>query len=241
MFGLDQRLEFNGQDLTRWCVIEDVRLPLMAPVRNDWHDQLTLRTGRKHRRSVSMPMTIEIDARLWEQPDQTLEEVAAELAACLHTDGPAVLTVNGRNYNAVVDGSIDRSDWFDLNAAIPIRFVCGDGTWFSDEITLDLPDASSVVAIAGTAPNRPLIELTLIATATTVFVKTGGNEMKLIGSWPAGTVFMFDCENNTVSINGTVDNTAMTLGSRPLELAPGLNTIERSAGTAKLTYAPRYF
>jgi len=241
MFGLDQRLEFNGQDLTRWCVIEDIRLPLMAPVRNDWHDQLSMQSGKKHRRSQSMQMVIEIDARLWEQSDQTLEEVAAELAACLQTDGPAVLTVNGRNYNAVIDGSITRQDWFDLNSGVQLQFVCGDGTWFTDEITLDLPDASSVVAIAGTAPNRPLIELTLIATATTVFVKTGGNEMKLTGSWPAETVFVFDSENNTVSINGTIDNTAMTLGSRPLELAPGLNTIERSAGTAKLTYAPRYF
>lgn len=243
MFGLDQRLEFNGQDLTRWCVIEDIRLPLMAPVRNDWHDRLSTQSGKRHRRSQSMQMVIEIDARLWEQSDQTLEEVAAELAACLKTDGPAVLSVNGRNYNAVIDGSITRQDWFDLNSGVRLQFVCGDGTWFSDEITLDLTAGSNVTALGSTADTPAVIKLTASGAVSTVKAKIGTDEITIkreTGTWPKGTVFTIDTEDGMVLIGLNDGRKYLTLDSRFGLLKPGNNTVVLTGGGGSIAYYPRW-
>lgn len=240
-------LEFNGTDLTQYVTLEAVRFPVLAPVRNDWIENISNRFGRVHRRARPGLTPIEVDVRIWAKPSSapasTVADIVSQLASVLSTDEPKTLVIGTRYYNAILDGETNLQEFFDLNASVTLRFVTGEGTWHGTKITQILTAGSNVTALGSTADTPAVIKLTASGAVSTVKAKIGTDEITIkreTGTWSNGTVFTIDTEDGMVLINSIDGRKYLTLDSRFGLLKPGNNTVVLTGGGGSIDYCPRW-
>src|SRR5690625_3224128 len=107
-----------------------------------------------------------------------LQKIKEDMAEWLIHDEPKPLIFKdepGRTYYAVVDGSLDLDELVRWGDGV-ITFICPDPYKYGEEKTVEFSEDSTVIENNGTAPAKPIIELTAKEKSTFAMVTLGDEQ-----------------------------------------------------------------
>mgnify|MGYP002516987463 CR=1 FL=1 len=218
-------ITFRGHDLSPYCTAETTLKPLAV-------SEPKTRTvpGRPGALLVggSMP-PVEIKVKLMMRADRRMD--ASELAGVRHTlagwlggtvGGELVLPEEpGLSYRDCVVTKVRAWDALFEDGCCEVTFTAHDPVAYGElrHVT------SSTFDVGGTWVTKPV--LTVITKPSNTFLVTldGERELRLLTSTKTGDIYVFDCSNNRLTVNGEVADERVAVGSDFFSLEPGSHSL----------------
>ena len=231
---------YDGHDLSPWLRCNPQR-PILPPVENSTQE-VPGRDGARLVRSKLGTLAIPVKVRLKARRGDDVSDLRHMLAAMLRSEEPAPLVLPDdptRYHLAVLDGSSDLDRlWYTGSAEL--TFLCPDPVAYGEARKAAM-GASVAVNVAGTHPTAPVITARPgSASRYRVTLRDTGEHVEVSAAFNASSVLVIDCAAQHCTVNGASADRYVALSSDYFDLAPGLNRIAATSGTAVVEWRERW-
>ena len=231
---------YDGNDLSPWLRCNPQR-PILPPVENS-AQEVPGRDGSRLVRSKLGALTIPVKVRLRARRGEDVAELRHMLAAMLRREEPAPLVLPDdptRYHMAVLDGSSDLDRlWYTGSAEL--TFVAHDPIAYG-QLHEAAMGSSATLHVAGTHPSAPVITARPGSSSRyRITLVDSGEYVEVSTPFSTSSVLVKDCAAQHCTVNGASADRHVALSSDYFDLAPGLNRLAATSGTAVVEWRERW-
>lgn len=237
-------VHFDGFDVRQYVdKVNDIDRGLMAP-RDIKTTQVGGMDGEYFVRAKTGSRPVGLTIQIIEKDKSVLRQRVDQLAEVLLTEKTAPLVFGDEpnmTYWAVVTDDTPLEELRVLGKAT-IKFIVPKGYKYGVEQT-NIPltlNGTTVENYVGTAPANPVFTVDFVASATYFEVIKGDEKVRANYSFPAGSQLIIDHDSNKVTIDGVVQQPAISKLSVFFELLKGDNTLETATDSTDATISMDY-
>lgn len=232
-------ITFDGFNLRNYVdKINNIDRPVLAAREHTFID-IPGMAGAIIARSKTGVRVIEVDVQIFGNSKPEIRAKVDALAEVLMTENTAPLVFDDeshKTYMAIVSDETPFDELSRLGKAT-IKFVCPDPYAKGELKTARLVNnGSKTLDIGGSSDTLPKFTTTFSAATNYFEISLNDKKIRIEYNFTAGSVLMVDHSENIVTINGTINNAAITLDSDFFEIPNGSTTITtQSADAAAVT------